>query len=540
MGSQQSKCKCLYLPAQSGKTRKMEELIKKHKLGELFEPVDINIIISANNRVLVEQTKTRMTKDLATESEEGANDACINGNVFSWTSGTKKSNIVPEALAFRLLGEIEMIVICANATRLRYLFQTLDRLAACPMFTKRINIWIDEADNSINLWSKYEDILTMRCINQVTLVSATFDKVVSKYKDLHVLPYMKTHPDCYRGLRNATRREVNFVVGSASEYVRHIMADPVRAHLSKPGMRAFIPGSNATMSHDAISEFLHKEYGFVVIIINGQRKEILVPGQKEPIDLRCYFTIQDDQIPEEFNAQLAKLYKENNWARFPLAITGYLCVQRGVTFQCGPEPGVHDGFFFDYGIIPPTIACAAEAYQTMARLFGNVGDIPEYRPVEIFTNFATFSRVEKQEEVAINLARMVAEQGLEVVTKKDLKAAQNFEVESLFELHTGEFTTLEEATKFMCGLGAQKKTDKSLERNEEGFILSSTTGKKGVLSYSVVVKEMSAWSKTTTFDVKKEEPSKKSSGRLYVCYKDNSDASSVVFISRVLVPVIKK
>ena len=135
---------------------------------------------------------------------------------------------------------------------------------------------------------------------------------------------------------------------------------------------------------------------------------------------------------------------------------------------------------------------------------------------------------------------MVAEQGLEVVTKKDLKAAQNFEVESLFELHTGEFTTLEEATKFMCGLGAQKKTDKSLERNEEGFILSSTTGKKGVLSYSVVVKEMSAWSKTTTFDVKKEEPSKKSSGRLYVCYKDNSDASSVVFISRVLVPVIKK
>ena len=69
----------------------MEELIQKYKLGELFEPVDINIIISANNRVLVEQTKTRMTKDLATESEEGANDACIQGNVFSWTSGTKKS-----------------------------------------------------------------------------------------------------------------------------------------------------------------------------------------------------------------------------------------------------------------------------------------------------------------------------------------------------------------------------------------------------------------------------------------------------------------
>ena len=540
MGAQQSKCKCLYLPAQSGKTRKMEELIQIHKLGELFEPVDINIIISANNRVLVEQTKTRMTKDLATDSEEGANDACIKGAVFSWTSGTKESNITPDHLyAMIALGDIEMVVICAHATRLRYLLQTLERLAARPTFTKKINIWIDEADNSINLWSKYENILAMRCINQVTLVSATFDAVVSKYKDLHVLPYFKTHPDCYRGLRSATRREINFVA-SAPEYVRHVITAPTLAHLRNPGMRAFIPGSNSTGSHDAIADFLHKECGFVVIIINGERKEILVPDQHEPIDLRCYFTIQADQIPQEFNAQLAKLYKENNWSRFPLAITGYLCVQRGVTFQCGPEEGVHDGFLFDYGVIPPN-KCAPEAYQTMARLFGNVGDIPAYKPVEIFTTTATFSGVEKQEEIAINIARMVAEQGLEVVTKKDLKDAQNFKMDSLFEpLHTDEFTTLADATKFMRGLGAQGKTEKSLEKNEAGFFLSSTTGKKGVLSYSAVVKEMSAWSKTSNFDVKKEQPSKKPSGRLYICYKDTADASSVVFIPRVLVPVAKK
>ena len=121
---------------------------------------------------------------------------------------------------------------------------------------------------------------------------------------------------------------------------------------------------------------------------------------------------------------MAKLYKENNWSRFPLAITGYMCIQRGVTFQCGSLDGVHDGFLFDYGIIPPNIKCAAEAYQTMARLFGNIGQIPEYKQVEIFTNSVTFSRVEKQEETARNIARMVAEQGLEVVTKKDLKSAE--------------------------------------------------------------------------------------------------------------------
>jgi hypothetical protein len=444
MGAEQSKCKCLYLPAQSGKTRKMEELIKEHKLGELFEPVDINIIISANSKLLVEQTKTRMTKDLATESEEGANDACIKGNVFSWTSGTKESNITPVDLAFRLLGEIEMVVICAHATRLRYLLQTLERLAACPMFTKKINIWIDEADNSINLWSKYENILAMRIINQVTLVSATFDSVMSKYKSLSVLPYLQTHPECYRGLRSAIRREINFV-GSAPEYVKRVI-ETNADKLVKPGMRAFIPGSLAKVTHDAIADFLHKEHKFVVIIINGERKEILVPDH-EPIDLRCYLTVESGQVPSEFNTQLAKLYKENNWARFPLAITGFYCVERGVTFQCGPEEGVHDGFMFDYGIIPP-IACAAEAYQTMARLFGNVGHIAGYKAVEVYTNAVTFSRVERQEEIAINIARMVAEQGLEVVAKKDLKAAEapHKRVPVLVNLSDDQFTEIMSVT----------------------------------------------------------------------------------------------
>jgi len=536
MGCTQSKCKCLYLPAQSGKTRKMEELIKEYKLGELFDPVDINIIISANSKLLVEQTKTRMTRDLGTESEEGANDACIKGAVFSWTSGTKKSNISSEALTLELMNEtVEMVVICAHAKRIEYLAKTLELLSKQRHFNKKINIWIDEADNSINLWSKYQKVIEMPCINQVTLVSATFDAVVAKYKELRVLPYLETHPDCYVGLRQAVRKETNIVASSAIEYVRGIIAS--ERNLMNPGMRAFIPGSNSTASHDAIADFLHKECGFVVIIINGQRKEILVPGEEEPIDLKFYLTVKENEIPEEFNMQLAKLYKENKWCRFPLAITGYMCVQRGVTFQCGSKEGVHDGFLFDYGIIPPNIICAAEAYQTMARLFGNVGNIPEYKPVEIFTTERSFTRVEKQEETARNIARMVAEQCLEFVTKKELKAAQNFEVEIKYDLRTEEFNTFTDAVRFMRDLGAQGKTENSLERNETGFILSSTTGKKGVLSYCDVKKELAAWSKTSQFDVKKKKIEKPAS-RLYICYRDTSDASTTVFIPRVLLPVM--
>ena len=510
MGSSQSKCKCLYLPAQSGKTRKMEELIKEHKLGELFDPVDINIIISANSKLLVEQTKTRMKRDLATESEIGANDACIKGNVFSWTSGTKESSITPVDLAFRLLGEIEMVVICAHATRLRYLLQTLERLAACPMFTKKINIWIDEADDSINLWSKYEQILSMRIINQVTLVSATFAAVVSKYKSLSVLPYLQTHPECYRGLRSATRCENNFV-GSAPEYVKRVIETNAEK-LVKPGMRAFIPGSIAKATHDAIADFLHKEHGFVVIIINGDRKEILIPDH-EPIDLRCYLTVENGQVPTEFNTQLAKLYKENNWARFPLAITGFYCVERGVTFQCGPEEGVHDGFMFDYGIIPP-IACAAEAYQTMARLFGNVGDIAGYKAVEVYTNAVTFSRVEKQEEIAINIARMVYQQHLEVVTKKELKAAEisDSEIINMCRIYRDE-----DVVRGACKVLGY--TYREAATNDAGFKKTSLNTKSDVASLNSAVMK-----------VKTGYGGGGAHRTCYPCYVDTTNSATLRFV----------
>ena len=374
MGSATSKLKCLYLPAQSGKTRKVEDLIKAYRaIHECFGDGDVNIFISANNRLLVKQTETRMTKDLATESEEGANDAVITGGVFSWMSGNKECAITWSDLAFRMLGEVEMVVLCAHPIRLKYLAELLTRLSACRQFTKKINIWIDEADKSINLWQKHEKLLALPAVHQLTLVSATFDSVFAKYGELQVMGFLTTHPACYRRLKDAIKVEEDYATPDAVTYVKHVLTKN-RDKLVRPGLRAFIPGDVAKASHDAIADFLHKELGFVVIIINGDRKEILVPGQ-EPIDLRRYLTLSSGEAPVEFNTQLARLYKANDWQRFPLAITGFYCVERGVTFQCGPEVQedrrtkvktvLNDGFLFDYGVIPP-IACKAEAYQTMA------------------------------------------------------------------------------------------------------------------------------------------------------------------------------
>ena len=528
MGLSTSKLKCLYLPAQSGKTRKVEDLITHYKnINECFGDGDANIIISANNILLVKQTESRVIKDLATESEEGANDAVIKAGVFSWTSGEKECNISPDALAFRMLDKVEMVVLCAHPTRLKYLSQLLYHLSKCPFFTKKINIWIDEADKSIRLWSKHAELISLPFIHQVTLVSATFDSVFAKYGSLHVLGFYKTHPECYRRLKDAIKIEENFVTADAFEFVKHVMLKN-KNKLVRPGLRAFIPGEMRKSSHDAIADFLHKDLGFVVIIINGDRKEILVPGEST-IDLRCYLSVSNGELPEEFNIQLAKLYTANNWSRFPLAITGFYCVERGVTFQCGPTKGLHDGFLFDYGVLPP-IPCKAEAYQTMARLFGNVGHLPNYKPVEIYTSSAMFNKVEKQEETAVNIGLIVQKQGLITVSKKDLKAAQNFESESAWDFFIGEFSNHKDANIFIRKHGGQGKNQKSLDKEMEGpFYTSSLTGKKGILYYPDVKKDMSGWSKLSNLNPKAERVT----ARMTICYKNLDDPTSVIFICRV-------
>jgi hypothetical protein len=296
--------------------------------------------------------------------------------------------------------------------------------------------------------------------------------------------------------------------------------------LSLPGNKAFIPGSRDMASHEHIANFLY-ERGFVVIIINGVRKQILVPG-KRPINLKDYFIIKDDTVPEELNTLLSKLYHENNWKSFPLAITGRYCVERGITFQCGPS-GVHNGFIFDYAIIPP-ISKGDEAYQAMARVFGNIGQFPDYKPVKIFSNSSTFSRVEKKEACAINLARIVDEESLEFITKREIKQAENYEDENKFNYYVDEFENLDLLNDFFSSYGIRRRQE--YKKNSSGFILSSTTCKKNVLDYTQTKIEINKWSKLSNFDV---DETTKNASRVYVCYKDVTDNSTCVYIGRILI-----
>lgn len=451
MGTTNSKVRCLFLPAQSGKTRKVEDKIRELKhMCSIEDEHSIDIFISANNRLLVHQTSARIRRDLGTtetvlEEEEDPrdmdasstitddsdleSDAIIKGKIFSWTCGKKSKEYTTDRVALEMLpvledDRIEMVLMCANKRRLTYLDRLLHTLTAHRSFRRnpaKIYIWIDEADSSMGIWRQFEHLLAIPAVAQVTLISATFGSVLKRYKRLSIIPYEETHPACYRRLTDCRCVTVMPLTRSMlpDEYVCHVLTTYGEAeNLLEPGKRAFIPGAQDKISHYNIATLLLDTLGFAVIIINGVCKELRIPGE-DTIDLRESLSCPDpEQLPPEFNQTLATLYRAHRLDRFPLAITGYLCIQRGVTFQCAPAEGQHDGFVFDYGIIPPC-RNAAEAYQTTARIFGNTGDFPNYRQPVIFTDEQTFAGITNQEETAVNLPRIVHEEGLADVGEEE-------------------------------------------------------------------------------------------------------------------------
>jgi hypothetical protein len=562
MGATESKMRCLFLPAQSGKTRKVEEEIREYKrIIGLEGRRSLDIFISANNRLLVAQTTARMKRDLGTATtvtttadtdsdsdpsddcsslisaiesveEKESSNAVIKGAVFSWTCGTT-SNIKVKELICNILDDpstcVEMIILCANRRRLNYLAELLTALTAHRCFRMEpmdINIWIDEADSSLRIWNTYTDILALPAVTRITLVSATFDTVIRKYGHLRIIPYAETHPDCYRRLRDCIQCPFPFTPGiNPAEYVLAVLHSD--HSLLAAGQRAFIPGDYTKESHYLIRDALCAA-GFAVIILNGECKELRIPDGTI-IDLRSYLTVSNPEvIPDEFNQTLAKLYVDYHLDCYPFAITGYLCVQRGVTFQSS-------GFLFDYGIIPP-ITNAAEAYQMMARMFGNIGHLWGYKAAKIFTDSKTFERVYKEEETAVNLPRIMYEEGMDIATKDDFSRAARHEEEKDYDLLVANFKTPEEANVFLVENGCRRNNKHTEEDRRDvtdpRFLVDSLTGKRTVLSYATVVAETSRWSKTSGFDGVGARTG--TAGRMYICYRDLSDPSSICFFIRIL------
>ena len=476
MGAYQSRLECMWLPAQSGKTRKcMERMVdRENREKELQNLVNlhntnttsINIIVCSNNRNLVDQTSSRMSKDLPEMREEtkesytihdeekfyDANeedidsDASVSNKVFGWRSGLKNHNNSVESLCLEILeGKVETIICCSHPTRVKYLYKLCERLNQCQIFKQYINIWIDEADVSIQTWSKPSmNVFNFKRVDKVTLISATFDSIIKKYGRLKIIPYAETHLDIYHKLQESTLILKDYLTKGAVEYLKEAFNN-FSEEICVPGTRLFAPGDIKRESHDAIAAFLQTK-GFIVVIINGDRKVIIgIPG-KDTISLTSHFETNTDPI--EIGNQIARIYVDNNLHQYPFAITGNLCLGRGITFQ-------NEMFLFNWGIIP-YIMNKATAYQVVSRTNGNIKHFQNYVPVKLIMTNKMCEQLISHENLAINISRKVHEKMAEdpyydgFICEEDIKDLNEPEkrrkmaVPSCISLSDDEFINLQE------------------------------------------------------------------------------------------------
>jgi hypothetical protein len=521
MGASNSRVEGICRPAQSGKTRTYQELIKDYEmLADLFFDCMgfVNFVIVSNNKSLVQQTTARHAAELyessSVESDEGIADDRIEGNVFSWFSGTNENNLSVRDLADRIKeDEVGMVVCCAHSKRIGFLEQLLQQLNRSKNFKKKVNIWIDEADESINKWSKV-DVSRLPVVNSVTLISATFDAIVKKYGKVRVRCYDVPHPESYVSFKDCALTPKDIAVGTAPEYLAAIYNE-FSAQLCVPGMRLFAPGDNTQKSHDQIAEFL-RERGWAVLVLNGARKEIIKPdGQVLPI---ADYVEWDNGTPEEIGKTITSIYHDSGLAQFPFAITGQICLGRGLTFQ-------NDRFLFDWAIVP-NMADRASAYQCAARVLGNIKHLPNYKQCKIITTSRMQRLIEQAENIAIHIGR--GEKGNHAVVDKDaLKRAQVGPggrapiSEDDFESEWVEFETFEEAK-------AWGKNIRAKEVDANGFVLSSSNGSARKLLIRDV-QQLKAGKKTAQMPTNHKKRGDKRD-RLYVQYSDENDPKSCKWI----------
>ena len=402
---------CIWKPAQSGKTRSMQEWIRENE--ETAEHV--NILIASNNRLLVSQLTKRMTNDGFGSSEDDsdfseednrseANDYVDEDKkVYSWMSGSGKPNVSPDSLASKVLkGKVTMVVCCANKTRVvhtKKFLEELEELYECviPEKRKRISIWIDEADVSVKLWTKTVDFTKFAYVDRVVLVSATFNSIYKMYETIRIKGYENSfYEPTYLRYEECNFNEEEENKQSSVEYLKGILEK--NPEMSKPGVRLFAPGEVKVSTHNEITDLLRAR-NFAVMVLNGERKEIVLPnGSKIRISLSANI-----EAPGELSSKLAELYVEHGLSRFPFAITGQICLGRGITFQS-------PSFMFTHGVIPE-LKDEAAIYQCAARLLGNTKEFEGFSSPKVYCTYRTNVICKYLAHIAENIARVVYEKG---------------------------------------------------------------------------------------------------------------------------------
>jgi len=318
----------------------------------------INIIFCDNQLLLTEQTWARINKDKGLEPYiSNCGDKCL---ILSNKSNIKDYRILTHHIAEK----IKVIITCSNKKRVNDIDNLIKSFINFEGLNKcKFNIWIDEIDKTIQLfeekielWEKYINI------EKICLITATSKNVLKVYPNLQIYPIEESYDrDAYSAFEDSEFKIINIAkTEEIEEYVKKVIKD--YSSSIKNNQVWFIPGKVKIESHYNIKDILIKE-GFIVIVINGLCKKI-------------FYNKCEDEILNDNNENLADilgdLYIKKNLQLNKLAITGNLCISRGITINS-------EKMMITHSILYSKIIDESKCYQTAGRICGNIKKFNNYK-----------------------------------------------------------------------------------------------------------------------------------------------------------------
>tara|TARA_B100001769_G_C22100734_1_gene594169 strand:+ start:414 stop:2369 length:1956 start_codon:yes stop_codon:yes gene_type:complete len=430
------------------KTNKIILLIKFEQSGKTKIVLDdisssnktISIIISDNNTLLLNATTNRAIDSelkvgkITCKADKKDEWKCYEGELDC--NPIRKNRVrLDEAIQ---QGLIDCIIVCGNKPR----FEDINAIIENNP-NVNFNIWIDEADKTIN--KKRSKIvnnwrLHVKNVMKITMITATpFDidmdykkcEWIGDYFDDETILYRldESHGEGYLSLDNAIHIEhsgfrdlssLDETEENIDEIIQKndIIPDDIEdfkkyndsnkdnyyksyldKHAPKPGELWMIPGKREKKSHKDIENMcfgkyqgpsgkiykIYDAYFDAVITLNGTDKNIKLYNSGNGITQNIVIQTSKRNgfgYNEEVNEWLGKWYNDNNGKKLRVAITGHICISRGITISSSYAQITH--------LLIPNWLCNSMANfkQLISRICGykyydEIGNCFEYYPYVI-------------------------------------------------------------------------------------------------------------------------------------------------------------
>jgi hypothetical protein len=282
----------------------------------------------------------------------------------------------------------DVLVVCNHHRRVDDIIEIIEAfdtkrvpLQSIGIVDCKFTVMFDEADNGGNMGHASKFInksSNFSCIESIHLLTATPDiksfwKKLKTNCDITSLKNIRSITDSWdlipppeeliQAYRKIEDHNIIYVNDDLEpiEYIKKVYNDYIKKDNSSRFLRLFAAPDKYRISHNHIKDFFLDEKDTIVIVINGTEKCIyLSKTKKQDISVfnREHFSNQTKDV--EMYATLTKL--EQLYKHTHIIITGFKCIERGITFQT-------NGFNFTDMIIPP-IKNISSAVQLIGRANG--------------------------------------------------------------------------------------------------------------------------------------------------------------------------